>query len=229
MLHHGRSGSTVLSGQLSQHPGIYWDAELLRKPRVNQLNGQVFKDFSASAHVDICRFKSHRKWYGFELKPLHVKYLKLDYDAFLEDLVQMGFSHFVVLERRNTLRRIISARINWLSGKSHLKTGEARKLYSVPIPADSILERIRTEIGEMEHFRKSVETRNHLSLYYEDHIEQDPRVAYRMVCDFLGLDAVDVQLTLKKRNPFPVADMVDNFEEIREVLQHTEYAWMLEA
>ena len=229
MLHLGRSGSTVLSRQLAQHPAIYWDGELLRWPRVNRLDGQLLNSFDAFGHVDLCRFKSYRKLYGFELKPGHLVDLGVDFKHYVAHLRSIGFEHFITVERRNILRRLISAKIVWLTGKAHLKTREKQNLVTVEFDPGKILDLIRHDLNEVALIKETVADDHHMDLVYEDHIEQDPAHAYRQVCDFLGIGNMDAEIRLKKRNPYPVSEMLENFDEIREVLEPTEYAWMLYA
>ena len=66
-----------------------------------------------------------------------------------------------------------------------------------------------------------------LQLTYEEHISIDPTVGYRAVCDFLGLQAPPVVMRLRKTNPFPLQDIVQNWDEVVDALSGTEYAWML--
>ena len=66
-----------------------------------------------------------------------------------------------------------------------------------------------------------------LELVYEDQIELDPRIAYRDVCNFLALPVVDVDLQQKKINPGRLTDLIANFEDVRDCLSPTRFAWML--
>jgi len=66
-----------------------------------------------------------------------------------------------------------------------------------------------------------------LELVYEDQIEFDPRIAYREVCVFLGLPEMDVELRHKKINPGRLTDLISNYEEVRDCLSPTRFAWML--
>ena len=66
-----------------------------------------------------------------------------------------------------------------------------------------------------------------LELVYEDHIEHDPHYAYRMVCDFLGLHPVDVDLRYRKMSPGRLVDLIANLDEVRDCLSPTRFAWML--
>ena len=66
-----------------------------------------------------------------------------------------------------------------------------------------------------------------LELVYEDQIERDPLNAYRDVCDFLGLHAVDVDLRHRKMTSGCLVDLIANLDEVRDCLSPTRFAWML--
>ena len=66
-----------------------------------------------------------------------------------------------------------------------------------------------------------------LELVYEDQIEHDPRMAYRDVCNFLGLHAVDVDLRYRKISQGSLTDLIANLDEVRDCLSPTRFAWML--
>ena len=66
-----------------------------------------------------------------------------------------------------------------------------------------------------------------IEIVYEDQIEHDPRMAYRNVCNFLDLSALDVDLLHRKISPGRLADLIANFDEVRDYLSPTRFAWML--
>ena len=66
-----------------------------------------------------------------------------------------------------------------------------------------------------------------IELVYEDQIEHDPRMAYRDVCNFLGLPALDVDLLYRKISPGRLVDLIANFDEVHDYLSPTRFAWML--
>ena len=66
-----------------------------------------------------------------------------------------------------------------------------------------------------------------LELVYEDQIEHDPYTAYRAVCNFLDLPVVDVDLRHRKISPGHLADLIANYDEVRDYLSPTRFAWML--
>ena len=66
-----------------------------------------------------------------------------------------------------------------------------------------------------------------LELVYEDQIESDPRIAYRDVCGFLDLPCVDVDLRQRKINLGRLPELIANFDDVRQCLSPTRFAWML--
>jgi hypothetical protein len=76
---------------------------------------------------------------------------------------------------------------------------------------------------EVVHARDAV-----LHVEYERHIEGDPRVAFGMVIDFLGLQQVEPAVPLQRLNTLPTRDVVQNYDEVRKVLRGTEHEWMLD-
>ena len=65
-------------------------------------------------------------------------------------------------------------------------------------------------------------------LTYEDDILEDPRKGYKKLCHFLGIQPESPPIVFKKTNPFPLKDIVTNFDEIISHLKDTKYNWMLE-
>ena len=52
-------------------------------------------------------------------------------------------------------------------------------------------------------------------------------MAYRSVCEFIGLEAAPVRVPYERVNPFPLQQMVTNYDTIAAALQDTVFEWML--
>jgi len=52
-------------------------------------------------------------------------------------------------------------------------------------------------------------------------------VAYRSVCGFIGLEAAPVRVPYERVNPFPLQQIVTNYDAIAAALRDTEFEWML--
>ena len=230
MFHRGRSGSTVLGGMLDQHPHVYWDREVfnrsLRRP---------------SSLDDPFRFLARRmaragsSYYGFEMKPIHLKTLHIVIDDFLRALEELRFTHFIVLERRNYLRRLLSGMIADKSNVYHRTpkdpVSHAQVHIDVACVGDSeipLLDLLNTYEEFYVSLRNSLTEKKTLWLTYEDDILDDPVVAYDKALRFLELEAADPpQIWYGRTNPFHVKELVSNFDEVENALRGTRFSWML--
>ena len=240
MLHAGRSGSSVLGNLLHQHPEIVWDREVFKPGRIEALCGNGPAKGLAQRPLTVLRLlmsRAGRRFYGFETQLTQLERLGLELPDYVERLVGMKFTHFIVLERKNTLRRIASVLVGRSAARWHLTQADGE-------PA---LERIHFGIEDLnlrgqpkpllQHLRDSRDTfglldeclrdKQVLRLSYEDDIAERPERAYRRVCEFLGLQPSEVSVLLRKTNPFPLRQMVTNFEDLERALAGTEFAWML--
>ena len=242
MIHIGRCGSTVLGNLLNQHPHITWDGEVYQD--VFRERQHADKSLPPIEDVDPARYLLHRsnrvfsRFYGFEVKFFHLRALGTNIDSYLEDLESLlGKMHFIVLERRNTLRVIVSTVAARRTGVWHLGESQARPadLVNVDVDAvfvnrknDGLLDLLREFSRDFSDTEALLRNRSALHLTYEDDIRRDPRAAYRKVCDFLDLPAVPVSTRFVPTNPAPLHEIVENFDDIRSLLTGTEFEWMLE-
>lgn len=244
MFHIGRCGSTVVGQLLNQHPKIYWASELYtsiflewqRRNSGEETVGQMPEDAISYLRRDM-RVALHH-FYGFEMKPFHFRLIRYSTESFLDHLDSLGFTHFILLERKNRLHKIISSVIahqknaNYHIGhqararltKVHINTQDVR----IDFDSKPLIEYLATYDREMHKLQTLLNGRRVLRLTYEDDIKEDPQKAYKRICDFLGLQATSASIKLAKTNPFPVKDMVENLEEVKQALVGTSYEWMLE-
>lgn len=115
MFHIGRCGSTVVADLLNQHPRIHWASELYtpifyewqRKNAWIETVGEMSKDA-----VDLLKRNMQlalHRYYGFEIKPFHFRLIGYSPESFLHHADSLGFTHFILLDRKNRLRTIISS------------------------------------------------------------------------------------------------------------------------
>ena len=238
MWHHGRCGSTVLGRVLNQHPGIRWRGEIYEPyadagtPRPN------FRD-----DLKYTQIECGRKLPGFELKGLpsqHLPTLGVSLRQFLDAVRDLGFSRCVFLNRRNTLRKLISVQIvdQKLREAYHAPAGKDAALkgrLNIDVQRVRIqgkyaplLDMIRHIDEETEKARQLVhEYYDFLPLTYEDHIETDPLVAYREILRHLELPIHDAKVTLTRINVKTLRELVENYQDVEDLLAGTKYEWML--
>ena len=66
-----------------------------------------------------------------------------------------------------------------------------------------------------------------LELDFETHILPDPASAYRAVCNYVEVEPTPVRIRHQRVNPFPLAELVSNYQEIESLLRGTDFEWML--
>lgn len=242
MFHLGRSGSTVLGRMLGQHRRIFWRGELydpiFRQWR-RENNGiecvrTMPEDPALILRRDM-RLAFHRV-YGFEMKPFHFGLIGRSLDAMFSEFDALGFTHFILLERRNRLRKIVSSLVAHESGTYHLSTTESARLRPVHVNIEEIqidfaskplIDFLTDYDDRMQAITERLAGRRVLSLSYEDDIENDPHLGYQRVCSFLGVKPEPATIDLARMNPFRLRDMVQNWAEVERALTGSKFEWML--
>ncbi|NNM01539.1 MAG: hypothetical protein HKO62_12370 [Gammaproteobacteria bacterium] len=245
MFHIGRVGSTVLARQLGQHPDIRWHGEIFepehKKFTANHGKRPYRMPRDPLWKLRYALYRQDRRWLGFEMKFMPQHHLKLTnqtMEEFLETLTGLGFSHYIVLRRRNLLRRFVSGAILERTRRAHRPEGGAAPRNRINFDCDRIplgefhlplLEAI--DIVDAQHRRldQLLVGREALQLCYEDDIETDPGEAYLKVCEFLRVPPAAVDIPLKRVNPYPLPELIENYDELESLLADTEHAWMLRA
>jgi len=243
MFHIGRCGSTVVANMLSQHHNLFWANELY-EPIFKQWD-RLNPDFTQPGAMPVSPLeylqrsliKANGKTYGFEIKPYHFRLIGFPVEKYLEEIESMNFGHFILLDRKNKLRKIISSLKAKKTGVYHLKNGAKAKLEKIYIPIDniqidheskSLLKYINDYCQDIELIKNLLKTKNHISLTYEEDIENNPLVAYSKICQFIEFKKIEPIISLVKTTPFPIRDLIENFEEVANCLENTPYKWMLE-
>lgn len=246
MFHIGRCGSTVLGNLLGAHPRIAWASELYAPifMRWRQQAGGVERvgrvpvDPLVLLRANLLR--ANRPIYGLEVKPFHLRLLGCPQKRFIEQTAALGFGRYVLLDRENRLRKVVSSVIaHGQPTRHHLPAGQEAPLNPVRIDpacvridfaACSLLELLEGYEADMAHLAALLgdDPARVLRLSYEADIEQDPRVAYERVCAFLGVTPGPEPPNLAKTNPFPLRELIENDDEVAAALAGTPYAWMLD-
>jgi hypothetical protein len=247
MFHAGRSGSTVLGNLFNQHPDLFWDSEVLQAQRLNPLPGYVSGRIirQIKFHLQARRRRCVARYYGFEAKPIQVSNLGMTTESFIYLLNSLGYERFIVLERRNLLRIIVSHLVAKKSGNFHNKNSKelpetqdkeksSRELYlnlqAVPFQGtkEPLITQLKNLQQEFIEIKRSLNDYGSLQLVYEDDIEREPRVAYRKVCEYLDIPILPVEIQYRKTNPTHLSNIIENFEDLAIALWGSEFEWMLD-
>jgi hypothetical protein len=239
--HLGRCGSRVLGDLLKQHRNIIWDGELFSPGRLDGIASRwrlLTRD-----RMNILRLKmtmAGRRCYGFETQPTQVEPIDMTLTDYVQRLEHLGFDHFVLLERRNHLRRIVSILRGHQSSQWHLQNGSTQSKVRFKLDVDecsldwgtdteqrSLIAHLQRSEKVTDTLKQILSSRRHLFLTYEDDIISQPEIAYRRACDFAGIDYQPVNVRFKKTNPDDLSDVLTNFSEVEQTLRGTSYEWML--
>lgn len=249
MFHIGRSGSTVLGKLLNETDEIIWDEEIYHsffknwiKPNKKRLAEGANFPFDPMKLVRN-RMLAHRlihpreKIYGCEIKFFHLRRTGIELEDYLNYLERLGFNDWIVLERKNYLRVLVSSTISNRKLKNfHIAPGENPQLIRVHLNIDavktggecrSLLKFLQSYREDFRRLEEALRDRHSLKLTYEDDIAENPQVAAKRVCDFLNIPYQEAPVGCGKTNPFSLKEMIVNFEEVRQVLDGTPFEWMV--
>lgn len=243
MFHIGRSGSSVLADMLAQHPDMRWDGEIYER----QL--QALEDASGALEVGgseprvdpLQVLNRHLAGlpdvhYGFEAKFFHLQACGVDLETYVDGLRRLGIDKFIVLQRKNSLRKIISSLVARQTGVWHVPAAKPAPVVKVFVNTNllevdrqrkPLLEFLDSYKFDFERLAAILNGSSVLRLSYEDDIQAAPMLAYGKVMDYLGLPSGSPTIRLARTNPYPLDQLIENYSEVRAVLSATEYGWML--
>ena len=239
MFHIGRSGSRVLGDMLQQHSAIHWDHEAFvhqlqqaRRAGQERPSGdpvELLRRRMALAPLDL--------QFGTEAKFFHLRLFGCSFPAFVAQAAVLGFSRFVVLKRRNYLRKIVSSLIAHQTHKWHHRQETPASLTPVYIDVDQVdidwtkrplldhLYQFEANFLEATAVLSSYAT---LHLTYETDILADPAVGYGKICRFLELTEEEVVVRYGRSNPYPLRTLIQNYDDVACTLQNTPFEWMVQ-
>lgn len=254
--HFGRSGSTVIAKMLQRHPQISWLDELLTL-RDQELAG-ADRRASREQLLDYINDKVEansgpsKLFVGFEIKLINfLQNPAVNFEDLARSLSESERYQCVTLRRRNTLHRVVSSLKATQSKVYHIKAGDSAKppTKSVALNLDHLIDYdtgVVCEAGDrkrgknLRNFLAKVAARevaslgnlwrifpDALNLTYEDHVRSDPTVAYRKITSWLGIEAGDPEIELAKTGGGLERDL-ENFQEVKNALTGSEFAWMIE-
>jgi len=244
MFHLGRSGSTVLAELMVQHQRVFWGSELYNRIFLKWARNNNGKEVIKELTEDPVKYlqedmkRAYHRYYGLEIKPFHLKLIGYSPEAYLQVLEENNFEHFIILNRKNRMRKIISSVIAHSDqSRYHIKSSEKSSVTKTHIDVNrteidfdskALIEYLKDYDKQMETINQLTKGKKVLHLSYEEHIQNNPIVAYEKCCDFLNLKPKQVKVSLSRTNPYPVREMIENIEEVERVLKDSPYMWMLE-
>jgi hypothetical protein len=238
MFHTGRCGSSVLGLMLNQHSRIQWAREIFEK-HAQDMNSGALSLTSVEKIIETNRNKRNLELFGFETKYLPQQHLSdkcinMELADYITLLRQMQFDKFIILHRKNYLRRIISAQVGIKTGSWHSQdkvespTKVRLNVHSLGVTSEPIIKSFESMDEALAILQSILKRQNTLFLTYEDDILEDPREAYLKVCRFLKIPDEEPEINFVRTNPFRCEDIITNYDEVEKILRNSRYSWMLE-
>lgn len=215
---------------LNQHPEIYCAEELLEK------YSKVFKSLKwklgawsgSKLFIRYAMSNNSTEVFGFEMKLWHLYRLGVSVNQAIDFIDRIGIDKHIVLERQNYLRVIASSSVSKETSFWHTKSKNIPSLTKIHLNSNGLTYAFQKFSDFYNEIKGSLD-RNYLCLSYEEDILQDPKVAFNKVVNFLELDKLEPNIDLGRTNPYPLKEMILNFDEISDRLKNTPYEWMLES
>ncbi|MBC2709802.1 MAG: hypothetical protein HGJ94_01940 [Desulfosarcina sp.] len=231
MWHTGRCGSTVIEDLIKKDGRIDWGSEILESfsknpPQKIIDNGDIKKQIyrKINKRQKLAAFRP----FGFEMKLWHYKRLNIEFEDVFEILQKIGFNKNIILERKNYLRVVVSAKVAGATSQSHIKQGQERKFATIKL--DVFDDRLHEVIKIHERFYQDLKENlppGFLYICYEDDIETDPYKGYKKVIEYFGYKPKNISTQLRKTNPGRLSDIIVNYDDVDNYLANTPYHWML--
>lgn len=219
-----RTGGTFLAHCLSNHPDVYCERQEVMHTNSSYRRGSAV--LTPVQILDIIFGQS-----GYIAAACKLQYSQAGYSGIWEYLKEKE-ARIIQLVRANKLRQIISVIINRKvrAGEIPLHPQHSWKSTqrpSVEIAPDEILAEMGKVAGEEQRWTERIKISGlrSIRLTYTEMIgadtiearEMTPSAAAR-VCRFLGVRTMPLHCELKRINPWPLSEIVSNWEHLQAML-----------
>ena len=203
LLSRSRSGSNYLKSLLNSHPRICLEGEIFRREE------EAAREFDSKLDRKAWTVRGAKLFYYHPLNSA---------DRTIWDLIaQSTRVRIIHLHRTSVIRLHVSSLIaqktgEWHSNKSSAPTKESNDK-RIRVSLDNLSHEITFMKECRERALERCSNRPILELTYED-LVRSPQAHLDQIFDFLNLPRVHVSSTLKKQNPEPPDELIENFEEV---------------
>ncbi len=223
-----RSGTTYLGDLLSSHEQIHMGQELFKVEK-NKINvdddnyGYFLKEKSVDKFLDDFYEKrlTNNNAAGFKIMLNHME----RFPEVLEYIHKKKIK-CIYLERANQLKIALS-RLKARKTQVYHST-EPIKHQSLKIDPDNLLTELHTIRESVEKLRQISKQAGCYELTYES-LVKDKNSEMKYLLEYLDVSyAEELESSLNKINSDTISDIVSNYDEIKEILYHTEFAKYLD-
>lgn len=215
-----RSGSTLLTDLLNSHPRVRCDPEIYHDP---VLFPRLFRR--------ACERRAGAPVYGFKMHVHQLAYkLRVQDEAgFVRDLHEAGY-RFLFLRRANSLRQVLSDQRRRAGGRTHYREGERPERRALRVDVAEVMAHLELRERFWRRAEELLAPYPYHTVLYERDLADGRRHQATMdaVFGFLGLEPVPVTTQMVRIHTRPIAELVENYEELRAAVSATPYAAMLE-
>ncbi len=221
----GRTGSSLLTDLLNNHPNIKCDREILN---VAHEGKKLFPAFYVKSKAKT----SKEDIYGFKVKIYQLYkdgsklHQNVDPKEFITNLYKSDWK-IIYLKRDNIFRQVISSLVAKSKGKYHHTNESELTLPKTKIKPDILLERIRAREKYLCDEKEVLKTIPHLEISYEKDLLKDKGKIMDKIFEYLEVHPYPVKTNLIRTSKDDLQDYIVNYKEIKDYISKTTYARFL--
>ena len=253
-----RSGTNVFRRMLATHPEVLQVGEIFNeyfeRNYFSFIQRELEKDPKLSSPSSSCEL--FERYIAEVLESSIATHSKVIFDAKLEtlhhvykpwqsydeipilEILKKRRLHVILLVRKNHVARDISQELSHKTKVYKVSADQVghRHLVRVTVPIDGICERYDAREKLYEYIQEYFQAYERFTVIcYEELFDVSNGVQVfsadllRHLSSFLGLDdRFDNKPLLQKQNTFPIAEVVENYQELTDALKDTKYAHLLD-
>lgn len=219
-----RTGSTVFWRDLDTHPQIEAHGEVLLENNWKPDSFLTFRERNPERGQDVGEFLDQLLSAGEERVAVGFKMMYRHrspaFDAWFAARPRLRVVHLV---RSNALRQHVSLLAARQRGVFHVMPGEPRPRKRVTVPLQNLRNRLARLTGDVAMARTFIADHDHIEIRYEDLVTARGAV-YERIFAFLGVPGIELaEPTLRRINLGALPELIENYAQVVEVLQGTEY------
>jgi hypothetical protein len=213
VLSRSRTGSNLLASFFNSHPQAHVEGEILGRLEGRDVGRVLGRVWGPQAHY--VRAKGFKLFYYHPLDGCP--------QVLWTRIVEVPGLHVIHLKRRNILRTLVSRKIASARGE-WIRAGRTVSRGGIPVRFDreELEEGFRQTREWEEQGDERMATLPSVVLVYEDLIA-DPVGEFNRATRLLGLRDSAPSSEFQRQNPEPLADLIENFDELRRGFRGT--AW----
>jgi len=222
-----RTGSNYLCAQLNAHPDIHCHNEIFHKKSVKskfplqpkeKMQSTLWRDANATEFVrSLWEQTQGRQCVGFKMFHVH------NMDVILQLLSDSSVAK-ILLKRKNMVRQYVSLVIGYKIQQWFLPPSKERMYATVHIDPQLMIAHIEEVNRFFAQIYITLTTRaqEYMEVFYEDITGPQQEEHFAKIYQLLGLEPLHVKVDLRKQNPEPLSELIENYTEVCNALRGNE-------